>query len=73
MEVVSLNHHKQEKMRKDKQKHIPLEERVADLERDMLRLIDASIHLDNELGKQNKFLNKILRLLKSALSSSSEK
>lgn len=54
-----------------RQQQLSPEKRIADLESDQLRLIDMVLDLDRELDRQNKFIRKILHLVKEMQASSS--
>jgi hypothetical protein len=65
--IVSLQERRLQQQKLIAHRAMPLEDRVSDLEADLLRVIDASLDLEKQLDVQRRYVSKLLKLLKKSL------
>lgn len=69
--VISLQERRNLQAKKSRKEYLPEPDRIRELEEDVLRLIDLSLEMEERLWKQERFLSKLLRLLRDQASVSS--
>lgn len=62
--TISLAEMRKKKKQKEARQKLPLEQRVLDLEADLIRVISMCGDLERQLEAQHNTLHKLLRLLK---------
>lgn len=62
--IISLIPAKEFRERLTKKQYLSTDERIKDLEEDVLRLIEFSMQLEQDLNSQIRFTRKLLHLLK---------
>lgn len=70
--IVSLWEAKKQAEKKKRKPYLPTEERLRELEEDVLKLIDMTMLLENTVHHQEQLITKLLHLLKDSPLVSSE-
>lgn len=63
--IVSLNQKRTDSQRSVRKKYLPHEDRTTELETEMIRLLDIVIELEGRMQHQEKFLQKLMHLLRT--------
>lgn len=61
--VVSLQTRKADNNKRVRKKYLTVEERLSELEVDMLRVVDMSIELQEQVDTNSRIIRKLIRLL----------